>query len=468
MGNKLLQIRIYVTLGISKASIKMLRLFKLGGTTLPGKIAMFLLPDILKILSKNLNRIILVTGTNGKTTTCRIIGKLLSEANIDYFTNKSGANLLSGISSTLIENSNIQGRFASTTVLFEVDEAAFSKVTKYLDPNFIVVTNFFRDQLDRYGELFTTVKNVEDGIRNSEQPTIIINADDSLSSSIAKNTQKKVLYFGFSKETSQKLEDSSGTDAAFCIYCKEKYQYTFHTFGHLGDFHCSKCGFTRAAPHVFLSSISSLNSSKSDISINFVGQDTSLDAQINLPGLYNIYNSLAAATLGSAMEIPQEKIKAALENFECGFGRMETIETEGKFIKVILVKNPTGFNQVISYLLTEDKNTNIAFLINDNAADGTDISWLWDVDFEKFKSFQENVISFVTSGKRANDMALRLKYAGVYTNKIQVCQSFENLIDIGLSKTSKGQVFYILPTYTALLGIRSILKKKFNLKEFWK
>jgi UDP-N-acetylmuramyl tripeptide synthase len=468
MGNKLFSVRMIFTLGITKILIKFLRLLTLGGTTLPGRVAKFMIPDILKILPKKLDKIIIVTGTNGKTTTCRIIGKLLSESGINYFTNKSGANLQSGILTTLIENTTFNGNFAIPTALFEVDEAAFSKITNYMDPDFVVITNFFRDQLDRYGELYTTVQNVEKGIKNTTNTTLIVNGDDSLCSSIVKNTQKDAYYFGFSKEISQKFDDTTGMDALFCIYCKYKYEYTFRTFGHLGDFICPSCGFGRQNPDVFLSRITSLTTSKSEISIKFSETNNEFDCQINLPGLYNIYNSLAAATLGHAMEIPAEKIKSALENFECGFGRMETIESDGKYIKVILVKNPTGFNQVINYLLTEEKNTNIAFLINDNAADGTDISWLWDVDFEKFEVFQDKISSFFTSGKRCNDMALRLKYAGVYKNKIEVCQSFDKLLELGLSKTAKGQNFYILPTYTALLDIRNKLRKKFNLKEFWK
>ena len=191
-------------------------------------------------------------------------------------------------------------------------------------------------------------------------------------------------------------------------------------------------------------------------------------ARINLPGLYNIYNALAAVSCGHLLKLPVENTIKALDSFECGFGRMETINTAGKNIKVILVKNPTGFNQVLNYLLTEDQNMQLAFLINDKLADGTDISWLWDVDFEKLQKTQEKLDNIYTSGIRAEDMAVRLKYAGIFTDKINIIKDYSELINTGLSRTASGQNFYILPTYTAMLEIRKVLKEKFGLKEFWK
>jgi UDP-N-acetylmuramyl tripeptide synthase len=172
--------------------------------------------------------------------------------------------------------------------------------------------------------------------------------------------------------------------------------------------------------------------------------------------------------MGADVEYAADKTITALSKFECGFGRMETISTQGKNIKVILVKNPTGFNQVISYLLSEEKEAQIAFLINDKLADGTDISWLWDVEFEKLEDMQEKVINVYTSGIRAEDMAVRLKYAGIYTYKISIIKDYKELIAKGLAATPEGHNFYILPTYTAMLAIRRILKSKFGLKEFWK
>ena len=188
-------------------------------------------------------------------------------------------------------------------------------------------------------------------------------------------------------------------------------------------------------------------------------------AKINLPGLYNIYNSLCAIALGYLLKLNVKNIISSLESFESSFGRMETINIKNKQIKLILVKNPVGFNQVIDYLLTEKDNMQIAFLLNDNLADGTDISWIWDVDLEKLAKKSPNAL---VGGKRAYDMATRLKYAGIDKINISVINNFNDLIEIGLNNTKEYESFYILPTYTALLEIRSILEKKYNLKEFWK
>ena len=196
--------------------------------------------------------------------------------------------------------------------------------------------------------------------------------------------------------------------------------------------------------------------------------DKSVSAKINLPGLYNVYNALAAAACCDALELPIQNIVNALASFESGFGRMETIVAGDKFIKLILVKNPTGFDQVLSFFLEQNDNMQIAFIINDNAADGRDISWLWDVDFEKLLKINEKISIFYVSGIRAEDMAIRLKYAGIDTNKISMLKDYNKLVSVGLSKTEPGKSFYILPTYTAMLELRKSLKHKYKLHDFWK
>ncbi|HOM02854.1 MAG TPA: MurT ligase domain-containing protein [Acetivibrio sp.] len=467
-----MNIRLTFTIIITKFLIFMLRVLKSGGTSLPGKVARKIYPDIMKIISKDF-RIIMVTGTNGKTTTTRIIGKLLDENNIEYITNKSGANLVSGVITTFIESVNVFGKSKASTALLEVDEAAFNVVTDYVQPDILVVTNFFRDQLDRYGELYTTLNNVRSGIEKSPNAKLVLNADDSLCASLGHNMDREVLYYGFSDEAYTGNSTVVNSDASICLYCKSKYEYSYHVYGHLGGFSCPNCGYMRPTSKVTCVKINELNTSYSDIifalgPLKESGEPVSYNARINLPGLYNIYNALAAASLGHLLVFSPDSLVKAMESFECGFGRMETIQTNGKTIKVILVKNPTGFNQVLSYLLTEKQNTQIAFVINDRLADGTDISWLWDVDFEQLQQMQGNVSCFYTSGIRAEDMAVRLKYAGIHSDKIQIEKDYETLLNKALDAISEGQNLYILPTYTSMLEVRSLLEKKFGLKEFWK
>jgi len=479
-----MNIRLTVTIIISKAIIKICRLANWGGTTLAGRVALKLYPEIVKTISHNV-RLIMVTGTNGKTTTTRIIEQVLKENKIGYITNKSGANLLSGIITTFIDNSDIKGICIQSTALIEIDEAAFKQACNHFEPDILVVTNFFRDQLDRYGELYTTLKGVKAGIEKLNKTRLVLNADDSLCASLGKDTSKQVIYYGFDQNAHKGAEECINSDAMFCLYCKSRYIYNYHIYGHLGGFACENCGYSRPATHVACTAVQQLTTSHSEIeftakgfngltgndgisSENPDGTHQVFSAKIKLPGLYNIYNALAAAACGCLLDLPMEKIINALGSFECGFGRMETIKSDGKTIKVILVKNPTGFNQVLNFLTTEDKNAQLAFIINDNAADGRDISWLWDVDFEKLQDMQDRLDNIFTSGLRAEDMAVRLKYAGIFTNKISIVKDYKELIEAGLSATREGHNFYILPTYTAMLEIRKYLKSRFNLKEFWK
>lgn len=460
-----MDLRLAFTIAVTKMIIKACRLINWGGTTLPGRIARKLYPDIIRSITNGF-KIIMVTGTNGKTTTTRIIGQVLTENNIDYITNKSGANLVNGIVTTFIEQADIKGRNKMSTALIEVDEAAFKYISDFIEPDVLVVTNFFRDQLDRYGELYTTLKGVLSGIQKARKTTLVLNSDDSLCASLGRDTDKKVLYYGLAADAYKSTEEVVNTDAMFCIFCKTKYKYENHVYGHLGGFECPNCGYKKPLTHVTCTNVDELNSTYSLIKFN--AGDTQNTAKINLPGLYNIYNAMAALACSEVLGLPIENSVRALSNFECGFGRMESIEVEGKTIKLILVKNPTGFNQVLSYLLTEDKKVQLAFLINDNAADGTDISWLWDVDFEKLQNMQDRLDDIYTSGIRAEDMSVRLKYAGIYTDKIRLIKDYAALINEGLSKTLPGSSFYVLPTYTAMLDVRKVLKNKFGLKEFWK
>jgi UDP-N-acetylmuramyl tripeptide synthase len=241
----------------------------------------------------------------------------------------------------------------------------------------------------------------------------------------------------------------------------------------LGGFFCTNCGYSRPDADIECSSLVEAGSSFSTIgwtcknnSLNIENEE--ITTKINLPGIYNVYNALAAATCGLVLGYSRVSIINSLQSFECGFGRMETINVGDKAIKLILVKNPTGFNQVLNFLSLDKQPLNVAFIINDNLADGTDISWLWDVDFEQLSNISENIMNLFASGIRGEDMAVRLKYSGVDTSKIRLIKDYHMLVEEGLKAAPSGGCFYILPTYTAMLDIRGFLKKKYNLKEFWK
>lgn len=438
----------------------------LGGTSLPGKLALIMFPLILKKISDRFQTI-LVTGTNGKTTTTRIIGQILEENHIRYITNKSGANLISGITTTFIEAVDYKGKSPVKIALIECDEATLKTVADHVGPEILIVTNFFRDQLDRYGELYTTLKDVAIAIEKTQKTKLILNADDSLCASLGRTPSREVFYYGFGPDALQHTQAEMDSDAAYCLDCKTKYNYAYHIYGHLGGFSCPGCGYTRPDSFLTCSKVREPVNSNSSIELQVSGLDNVCTARVNLPGLYNIYNALAAAACGLVLGFPMNTITDALSRFQCGFGRMETIRVSDRKIELILVKNPTGFNQAMQFLLTEKKNIQLAFAINDNPADGTDVSWLWDVDFEKLQDIQEYIECIHACGTRKEDLIIRLKYAGLPTDRIMMQHDYDSMIQTGLSRTEPGQSFYIFPTYTALLDIRKVLKKKFGLKEIW-
>lgn len=465
MKKLLNKIRISAAILISKPVMYGLRLLGRGGTSLPGKIALKIYPDMLNALSGKF-RIIMITGTNGKTTTSRIVAGMLEKSGMKYISNKSGANLASGLVTTLISAISLTGRPMVRTALLETDEAAFGKTAPRLKPEIVIVTNFFRDQLDRFGEIYTTLNRVREGILGTPESILILNADDSLCASLGQNVPNPVIYYGFAQGAypEENVEDSS--DAPFCINCSARYEYSSKTYGHLGHFSCPSCGYSRPEAKIECTQVLEYDSLSSAIEVKI--PDGKLSARLALPGLYNIYNALAGTALGHHLGLSEADLAHVLEGFECGFGRMESVKVSDREIKMILVKNPTGFNQVLRYLLTQPNHCCAAFALNDKLADGTDVSWIWDVDFEILAFMQEKIRSFLVSGIRAEDMALRLKYAGIPESRIKIVHDAGKLIDEAIQAVEEKETVYLLPTYTAMLEIRKIMKERYRLKDFWK
>jgi len=452
-----MKLRKTMALIISKLLIRLLRIIGKGGTSLPGKVALLIYPNILKDISLNIETII-ITGTNGKTTTSRIISKMLSLSSMDFFENKSGANLISGIATTFISNFNSNAKYA----VIECDEAAFKKVSLNLNIKYVLVTNLFRDQLDRFGEITHTLNNIIIGIKNCEQAIVVLNADCSLTSSISKQVNNKVVFYGIDLEINKNITNLS--DAPYCIFCKSKYSYKYHTYGHLGGFYCENCGYKRPTTHVSVVNIEQFLSRNSTVLLKLNGNTYS--TKINLPGEYNIYNAISAVAIGYALELKDTLIINALASFEGGFGRMEHLSLNDINTFMVLVKNPAGLNSVINYLNSIKKQYILTLVLNDNFADGTDVSWIWDVNFENLNL--EYINSIFVSGTRFDDMALRLKYAGIDEKQIIKFKSYDHLIKEITNNKYSNYNSYILPTYTAMFELRKKLTKIFNLKDFWK
>lgn len=455
-----MRILVFISILCCKLSGFILRVAGRGGTNLPGKIALKICPNVLRYMSRGVTTLV-VTGTNGKTTTSRMLEECYKRAGFDYFANKSGANLLSGVTAEFARNSNLFGKNKHKYALIECDEAAFKQVSRFVDAKCIIVTNIFRDQLDRYGEITHTLNSIEISVKNSPNATLCLNADCSLTSSLAEFAGKDIVWYGLEtpiyKDGAVEL-----SDAMYCLKCKHPYKYDYHTFAHLGAWRCENCGYSRTEPEVAVTQVLETRADSSLVRLRL--KDGEHDVAVNLPGGYNIYNAAAAAAAAQVMGIAPETIVQALGGFECGFGRAEKFSVNGADVRMMLVKNPAGFNQVLTFLTNTGVRANLVFVLNDRYADGTDISWIWDVDFERVAACRDRFSGIYVSGVRADDMALRLKYAGIPVGDIQLVRDYGELIR---RMTETGEPVYMLPTYTAMFDLRLELGKVVDMKAFW-
>ncbi len=421
---------------LGKVFSKALQIFNLGnGSTWPGHIALKANKHFLRdVLRESKLKILLIAGTNGKTTTSALIRKGLEDSGATVIQNESGANLLNGLASTLLLNANIAGKLKQDYAIFEVDENALPQVLKQLTPDYIVLLNLFRDQLDRYGEVNTIAEKWKKSLEKLDDKTrLILNADDPLVASLQND---KAIYFGL--QPSQFPVSPAGgstdktqhaADSVHCPSCGEKLTFKAIAFSHLGDWQCKKCGLTRpkVATHKF--------------------------AIYPLPGMYNKYNVLAALKVLEQIGLTNEQIEDAFATFEPAFGRQEIVEYKGKKVQLFLSKNPTSFNQSFETIRSLNAST-LLLVLNDRIPDGRDVSWIWDVELPEIDKFKHILVS----GDRVYDMALRVKYED-YKN----FQTFENLeaaINKGVQLVEKDETLFILPTYSAMLESRKILTGK--------
>ena len=455
-----MKIKVFFAVLSCKLSRFAIRLLGRGGTDFPGRIALKLCPDLLGYLAKDVTTVI-VTGTNGKTTTSRMIEQALTDSGISFFANKSGANLLSGVTAEFAMHSSLGGKCRYPYALIEADEAAFKAISRYVNAKAVVVTNVFRDQLDRYGEVTHTLENIHIGISHCKNAVLCINADDSLSRSLADTVENHVIFYGVDTPIYQsRVQELS--DAPYCIRCKHEYVYDYVTYGHLGGYHCPNCGYGRPDTDVSVTKVLSTDTESSHVVMRADGND--YDTQINLPGGYNIYNACATMACGKALGLDLKTVSSSLSAFSCGFGRMEKFEINGTSLRMILIKNPAGCNQVLNFLSGIQEPSVFVVCLNDRAQDGKDVSWIWDVDFERIAAMGDQLTEILVSGIRADDMAMRFKYAGVPVDKLRVIKDYGELVKACISQ--KHPV-YIMPTYTAMLGLREKISKTYGFKDFW-
>lgn len=403
-----------------------------NASTWPGHLAIEANPKFIKqILNKNKHlKLILIAGTNGKTTTTKALHHILEYNNISVIRNDSGANLLNGLASLIIKESNLNGKIDKDALLFEVDENSFPLILKQVNPKAIVLLNLFRDQLDRYGELNTTAEKWSKTLgKTGKQTVIIANADDPQIIKIAKKTSGEKVFYSINDKLKNEKELSHAVDSITCPNCRADLDYLKISYSHVGNFKCSKCGFTNPNAEI-------------------------IDVKTDLKGSFNIYNLTASVIAAKKVfGVKKENAISSLANFKPAFGRQEEINYKDKKIVMLLSKNPTGFNESLKIVM-EKKYSNLLLFLNDRIPDGRDISWIWDVDFDMLNNRELNV---TVSGDRTYDLANRLKYAGIESNPLE---SLEKALSTAVDKTQKGETLVILPTYSAMLELRKILTGK--------
>ena len=438
------------------------RLVHRGGTAMPGQWALKVCPNLLSILARGV-KTVAITGTNGKTTTARMIEEGFAEQGKNYFANRSGANLLSGITTEFVMNSTLFGKCRKEYAVIECDEAAAVKVFPQLKPQVVIVMNLFRDQLDRYGEVTHTLANIRTALASLPGPiTLCLNADCSLTASLAGDLNQKVRFFGIDKSAMPSGKKSELSDASHCIRCKTEYEYDYITYGHLGGFRCPKCGYRRAEADYAVTDVAQQRADGSSIVIRANGK--SYLAEVNLPALYNVYNAIGAIAAMTEIGITTEAAISAVASFKCGFGRMEDFALGKGGAKVMLAKNPAGFNQLLSFLQNIPDKFVLVLCLNDRGADGTDISWIWDANFEELCNLAGTLEKVIVSGDRAADMAVRVKYAGIDPRFVTIEHDYEKLVK---ELETEERPIYMIPTYTAMLELRETLIRHCGGDEFW-
>lgn len=425
-----------------------------GGSNFPGKIALKIDKTILKTVSQGY-KVILVTGTNGKTTTTSMIYNILKENGFNVITNNTGANLYPGIVACFISNFRFFKRPKNAYAVIEVDEANVKFITEYLTPEIITITNLFRDQLDRYGEVYTTLVKILEGVEKVPESKLVLNGDESLLGKL--NVKNPCIYYGFNVPIHENNSLDLNADAKFCKFCKAPYSYNFVTYNHLGDFYCPECGYKRAKLSYAVNEIYELTPTSSSVRIN------NTDVLISQSGAYNIYNGLCAYSIAKELGVDDSVITSSLQNQSSSFGRQEQIKIDDKDVQIILVKNPAGYNQALDTLFLNQDEFSAVFMLNDNYADGRDVSWIWDVNFEKISSL--NIHDIFISGMRMYDMAVRLKVAGLDTNKFILEDDYEKLTE--KLKASSCKKVYVLATYTAMINYRKYLHSKGYINKLW-
>lgn len=431
---------------MGKLVIFLSRLLGNQGSAFPGYLARRICPDILRTLGSRIERgTVIITGTNGKTTTSNLLASAIRESGYRLVHNQAGANMLAGITTAFINAADLWGRHSFDYALLETDEANVPLLLQEVKADYLLVTNFFRDQLDRYGELDTMIGLIREAAVK-HRLELVLNADDPLSKAFL---EKGLIlhFFSFASTIYDSPHSQESREGRYCLTCGGELTYQRFHYAQLGKYTCPGCGQGNP-PAEFVG-----DKLRMEPLVEFQVGRTTIRSQYQ--GFFNAYNLLAAFAMSRTLGIEEPAIERAFAAFRPQAGRMEYFQIQGKPCWLVLVKNPTGLNQSLCAVLNGPGSKNLFFALNDNAQDGRDVSWIWDADFELLEPYNQDIASMICSGQRSGDIAVRVKYAGLITNKITVIPDLSKGIKAALG--GFGQANYILCTYTALFAARKIL-----------
>lgn len=443
------------------------RLFHIGGgTSLPGMIARRIDPNVLKsVVGASKAKKIVITGSNGKTTTARMTAAIADASGQKVSQNRTGSNLLQGVTSVAVNFADAFGRLDSDVLLFEIDEGTIPLAVPEIQPDVVVITNIFRDQLDRYGELYS-VANALNGMLESlpETATILLNGNDPQVASFGQNAKAKKIFFGLeTKEVGTPVPEQSA-DIIRCIRCNSDLVYEVAYLSHLGLYRCPECGYTLPPLDIAVTSASLAEDGEGPSHIKLRTPEGEMSLEIPLPGLHNVYNAEAAIGAAMAAGFSTEKMQQGLSNIRTAFGRMEKVQAGEKNIYLSFVKNPTSFNLMLRLIMQHPGKKHLLLAMSHTVVDGEDFAWLWDVDLEDIAPL---VLDAVCSGNKPEELALRLKYAEVPTEKVTVISDREAALEAALNNVEPGGTLYVLSGYTPTQEIRRIMQKHGWVKHFW-
>lgn len=437
----------YLSLIVGKFIICLLKIIGRNGGSLPGKIAVKICPDILKYF-KYPQKTILISGTNGKTSTANLIYQSFEKAGYKTISNSRGDNIINGIASLLIKNSSLSFKVNADVLVLEVDELTLAKNLQHIHASDIVITNFFRDQLDRVGEMETIIFKIQNALLDYDG-RLFLNEDEPNVNRYAYFAKKaNIVTFGVEKVPHSKEKSEEAKEGRFCPVCGNELIHDYYQYSHIGKYHCTSCDFSSDTPDFITENINYAQKSF-DLMSN---SEKVCTLHYNLSATYHIYNLTAAACVCVTHDIDEKVLDDVFTHFYLGIGRMETLEVRGKKVLLNLVKNPAGANEILKYIEDEEGKKSFVFLLNDNYADGKDISWIWDVNFE-YMSKLDNVI---LTGKRAYEIAARVKFARICDN-ITVEKDIDKCLDTLLSYDTN---LYVISTYTGLFDIRKRIMDK--------